>query len=135
MQWGWYNGDNQKWYIVDCGDGWYKFAAKHSGQALDVADNGSANGTKIQQYLDNGSSVQRFRILCQSGHSYGAWKVTKAATTTSTGTKTRTCSICKNVETVVIPKLTASNPITAITLNNSSLNLIRRKKPNPLCNH
>ena len=40
--------------------------------------------------------------------------MTKAATTTSTGTKTRTCSICKNVETVVIPKLTVSNPITAI---------------------
>ena len=38
-------------------------------------------------------------------HSFGDWKITKAATCTATGTKTRTCSVCKKVETQTIEAL------------------------------
>ena len=38
-------------------------------------------------------------------HSFGEWKITKAATCTATGTKTRTCSICNKVETQTIAAL------------------------------
>ena len=37
-------------------------------------------------------------------HSFGNWKITKAATCTATGTKTRTCSGCGKVETATIAK-------------------------------
>ena len=37
-------------------------------------------------------------------HSFGNWKITKAATCTATGTKTRTCSGCGKVETQTIAK-------------------------------
>ena len=39
------------------------------------------------------------------GHSYGAWTVTKEATTTAEGSKTRTCSRCGAKETQSIPKV------------------------------
>ena len=38
-------------------------------------------------------------------HSFGNWKITKAATCTATGTKTRTCSGCGKVETQTIAKM------------------------------
>ena len=43
-----------------------------------------------------------------TGHSFGAWTVTKAATTTAEGLKERKCSKCGAVETEVIPKLAAA---------------------------
>ena len=42
------------------------------------------------------------------GHSYGAWVVTKSATTTAEGTQTRTCSRCGVTESQSIPKLQAA---------------------------
>lgn len=44
-----------------------------------------------------------------TGHSYGDWIVIKEPTTSSEGLKTRTCSICGDTETVVIPKLQKKN--------------------------
>ena len=38
-------------------------------------------------------------------HSFGDWKITKAATCTAEGTQTRTCSVCKKVETQTIEAL------------------------------
>ena len=37
-------------------------------------------------------------------HSFGDWKITKAATCTAEGTQTRTCSVCGKVETQTIAK-------------------------------
>ena len=37
-------------------------------------------------------------------HSFGNWKITKAATCTAEGTQTRTCSVCGKVETQTIAK-------------------------------
>ena len=39
-------------------------------------------------------------------HDFNNWKTTKAATYTATGTKTRTCKVCKKTETATIAKLT-----------------------------
>jgi len=39
-------------------------------------------------------------------HSFSAWKTTKAATCKATGTQSRTCSVCKQVETKTLAKLT-----------------------------
>ncbi len=39
-----------------------------------------------------------YSILSATGHSYGGWSTVTAATCTSTGTKTRTCSVCGNVD-------------------------------------
>ena len=39
-------------------------------------------------------------------HSFSAWKATKAATCKATGTQSRTCSVCKQVETKTLAKLT-----------------------------
>ena len=38
-------------------------------------------------------------------HSFGDWKITKAATCTAEGTQTRTCSVCGKVETQTIAKV------------------------------
>lgn len=59
----WHGDDQQKWYIVDCVGGFVKFINKHSGLAIDISDNGTANGTRIQQWQDVGVDAQRFRIL------------------------------------------------------------------------
>jgi len=107
IQYDWLNIDDQHWYIIDCGNGYYKLIIKHSGQAMDVQGSKTANGTRIQQYYDNGTSAQRFRLICQGPHAWGAWKTIKAATKTETGTKEHTCSVCKKIESATIPKLTA----------------------------
>ena len=39
------------------------------------------------------------------GHDYGEWQITKPATTTEEGSKTRTCSRCSYTETVAIEKI------------------------------
>ena len=41
----------------------------------------------------------------QAAHTYGDWTVTKEATETETGTRTRTCSVCGYVQTETIPVL------------------------------
>ena len=53
-----------------------------------------------------------FTIICRKcspcdsqGHSYGEWVTTKEATETETGTKERTCSVCGDKDTGVIPVL------------------------------
>ncbi len=53
-----------------------------------------------------------FTIVCQKislcdsqGHSYGEWVIVKEPTLTETGTKERTCSVCKAKETEEIPVL------------------------------
>ena len=49
-----------------------------------------------------------------AGHSYGDWVVVKEPTSSSEGLKTRTCSICGDTETVVIPKLQKKNNVGVI---------------------
>lgn len=49
--------------------------------------------------------------LAATGHSYGAWTVTKKATTKKTGLKERTCENCGKVQTKKLAKL-KKNPMT-----------------------
>lgn len=44
-----------------------------------------------------------------TGHSYGEWTITKEATATSEGTRTRRCTKCGNKETETIPKKGSSS--------------------------
>ena len=59
----WNGCDNQRWYVVDCGGGYVKIINKHSGLAVDINYNYTANGTPIQQWDDIGSEAQRFRLI------------------------------------------------------------------------
>lgn len=59
----WHGGNNQRWYIVNCGNGYVKFINKHSGLAIDIYNNSAANGTSVQQWTDNSSDAQRFKLL------------------------------------------------------------------------
>lgn len=43
------------------------------------------------------------RTIPATGHQWGDWTVTKAATCTEPGEKTRTCTLCNEEETQVIP--------------------------------
>ena len=45
------------------------------------------------------------RTIEATGHTFGKWTVTKAATRTETGLKTRTCTVCGATETRIIPAL------------------------------
>jgi hypothetical protein len=53
----------KRWYVVDCGNGYYKFVNKNSSKVIDVSGNGTANGTRIHQFEDNGTSAQRFKLV------------------------------------------------------------------------
>ncbi len=59
----WNGGNNQKWYIADCGNGLVKFINKHSGLALDIFEDQTDNNTPIVQWRDKGSNAQRFILL------------------------------------------------------------------------
>jgi sugar/nucleoside kinase (ribokinase family) len=62
IHWGETGGDNQRWRVVDCENGYYKLIAKHSGLCLDVCGGNSDNGTILHQWSDNGTDAQRFKI-------------------------------------------------------------------------
>ena len=45
------------------------------------------------------------RAVKATGHKFGAWEITKPASLTETGVRTRTCTVCQETETQTIPKL------------------------------
>lgn len=51
----------------------------------------------------------RTEVIATLGHSYGAWKEVKAATTTEEGVREAVCSRCGEKITEIIPKLTADD--------------------------
>ena len=54
-------------------------------------------------------------VVPKTAHTYGEWTVVKAATATETGVKSRTCTVCKNNETAVIPVIGGEEPDTPVT--------------------
>ena len=44
------NSANQKFSLVEAGDGWYRLVAEHSGQCLDVVAGGTSGGTNVTQW-------------------------------------------------------------------------------------
>lgn len=74
---------------------------------------GKTAGTKCSVC---GTVIKAQTTVKATGHSFGSWKVTKKATYTATGTKTRTCTKCKATETQTIAKLKTTK-ITACTIS------------------
>ena len=62
------------------------------------------------------------------GHSFSAWKITKKATTTATGTQTRTCSRCGKKEIKNIAKLPKKAQTLTVTTKTPSLKASKLKK-------
>lgn len=42
-----------------------------------------------------------------TGHTFGEWRITKAATATADGERTRACTVCGKTETETLPRLTS----------------------------
>jgi hypothetical protein len=51
-------------------NGTYKLIARHSGKALDVLNNGTANGTNVQQYTSNTCACQQWTLTHQGSGRY-----------------------------------------------------------------
>jgi hypothetical protein len=51
-------------------NGTYKIFARHSGKALDVLNNGTANGSNVQQYTNNTCVCQNWTLAYQNNGSY-----------------------------------------------------------------
>jgi Ricin-type beta-trefoil lectin domain-like len=58
-----------QWYIVPEGDGYYKIVNGYSGKPLDDYQNGTANGSKVDQWEWSGGNNQLWKIT-QVGGSY-----------------------------------------------------------------
>ena len=65
---------------------------------------------KLVLNTDSSNNEYGFRVVSASDklecatHVFGDWKITEKATCTTTGTKTRACTVCGKVETVTIAK-------------------------------
>ena len=70
--------------------------------AATCTTDGCEAGTKC---ADCGKILTGCAVIPALGHDYGEYTVTKEATCTEAGEKTRTCSRCNAVDTVVIPAL------------------------------
>lgn len=71
--------------------------------AVTCTSNGSYD--TVIYCADCGKEIQRTKVIIQStGHSWSEWKVIKEATERENGTKERTCSVCGETETEIIPK-------------------------------
>lgn len=62
QQWSDNGNAQQKWKVVDAGNGYYKLISVKSGKALDIEGGYTHDGANVQQWTDNGSSHQRWRI-------------------------------------------------------------------------
>ena len=54
--------DNQKFEIINKGNGYYTIKAMHSNKMLDVKGAGKTKGTKVQQYNSNNSDAQKWEF-------------------------------------------------------------------------
>ncbi len=79
------------------------------GYAATCAKAGLTDGTKCS--VCNTWITPQKSIPATGKHSFGAWKTTKAATCTATGTQSRSCSVCNKVETQTLAKV-AHKPTT-----------------------
>jgi len=57
-----YTNSAQRWYVISTENGQYKLVNQQTGGVLDVKGNGTAHATGLQQYVDNGTTAQRFKL-------------------------------------------------------------------------
>ena len=67
------------------------------------------SGSKTVVCEDCGETIST-EVIPAKGHSFGAWKVTKAATATEKGEKERVCSVCQYTEKEEIPATGENKP-------------------------
>lgn len=65
QQWGWLSGSNQRWNIVDVGDGYYKIVNVNSGKVLEVGAFSLDNDGRVQQWGWVGGLNQQWSIVPQ----------------------------------------------------------------------
>ncbi|MRN55029.1 RICIN domain-containing protein [Paenibacillus monticola] len=63
-------GNNQRFTIIDNGDGTYRLIGLQSGKALDVNGAGTAEGTNVQIWTYSGSANQKWKITANSDSSF-----------------------------------------------------------------
>ncbi len=80
------------------------------------ANQGKYNFSASWQYGSKENDSFTFYAVWKacSAHKWDGGKVTKAATTTATGTKTYTCTLCGQTKTETIPKTAATNPTVSL---------------------
>ena len=59
LTWEKHGKPSEQWYVVNNGDGTYRFVNKGSGKVVDITGGLTANGTNVQQYLWHGHDAQR----------------------------------------------------------------------------
>lgn len=93
---------------IDAGDTGHEVVAYYTGGGK------KSLGIEAHVYQSGVCSLCAHKLAgnpCAKGHDWGEWKVTKAATTTSTGVRTRICKRNSlHTETEVIPKITGGTP-------------------------
>ena len=57
-----HGGDNQKWYLKECGDGYYYIISKANGWYLDVDKGQGKDCQNIQVYTGHGEKSQKFKF-------------------------------------------------------------------------
>ncbi|WP_425281129.1 cellulase family glycosylhydrolase [Paenibacillus jilunlii] len=70
QQWTDNGNPQQKWKVIDVGNGFYKLIAQSSGKALDAADPSTADGANVRQWTDNGTATQKWEIMDTGGGYY-----------------------------------------------------------------
>lgn len=86
----------------------YNYTGEHictEKKLVTIAPQCEVNGMSYYICLDCGKVIGEKTVIPATGHSWGEWVVTKAATTTSEGSRERICSACKKKETEIIPIL------------------------------
>lgn len=63
-------GNNQRFTVIDNGDGTYRLIGLQSGKALDVNGGGTADGTNVQLWTYSGSANQKWKITANSEGSF-----------------------------------------------------------------
>ncbi len=99
-----------------CGDSYkdtYTKALGHSFKTTVVSPTCKSEGYTLHKCTRSGCNYSyKTNTTAKVDHSWNAWTVTKKATATSTGTKTRTCKVCGKKETAVIPVTTHKHSYT-----------------------
>ncbi len=93
------NTDGTQAYYQTCGEGTPAFTGRTVYRVMSYRCPGDSNGEVV--YSNAAGNVT-------GEHSYGAWTVKKEATENETGLKERSCEMCGDTQTEVIPKISGS---------------------------
>ena len=59
-----HNGSDSRWTLEPVGNGYYQIVPKHNNSLrLDVSGAGTANGTNVALWSNNGNAAQRWKLI------------------------------------------------------------------------